>query len=97
VANGESVSWLMIEAGWKVEAADGKEVGTVEEVAGDSSHDIFNGLSVVTGLLRKPRYVPAELVTRIQEGRVHLSIGHDEVERLGEHREPPPSAQIKPG
>jgi hypothetical protein len=86
----------MIEPGWTVEAADGDEVGSVEEVAGDSSHDIFNGLTVATRLLRRPRYVPAELVSEIVEGRVRLSIGREEVEQLAEHREPPPSEQIRP-
>jgi hypothetical protein len=93
----EPVSWLLIERGWKVEAADGSEIGTVEETVGDSGLDIFNGLTVATGLLRKARYVPAELVAEISEGTVRLSIGPDDAERLDEHREPPPSEQIRPG
>jgi hypothetical protein len=96
VSEAEPVSWLMIEPGWTVVTAGGDEVGTVEEVAGDSSHDIFNGLTVATRLLRRPRYVPAELVAEIVEGQVRLAIGRDEVERLEEHREPPPSEQIRP-
>ena len=31
----DPVSWLMIEPGWRVEAADGEEVGRVLEVTGD--------------------------------------------------------------
>jgi hypothetical protein len=92
----EPVSWLLIERGWKVEAADGSEIGSVEETVGDSGLDIFNGLTVATGLLRKARYVPSELVAEIREGQVQLSIDSDEVERLDEHEEPPPSQQIRP-
>src|SRR5207244_9492322 len=68
----EPVSWLMIEPGWKVVAADGTEIGRVEDVTGDSNADIFNGLSISTGLLARPRYVPAELVAEIFEGSVQI-------------------------
>jgi len=86
----------LIERGWRVEAAHGIEVGKVEETVGDSTHDIFSGLTVATGLLGRPRYVPAEKVAEITEGRVRLSIGADEFERLGENHEPPPSERILP-
>ncbi len=92
----EPVSWLLIERGWNVEATDGTEVGKVEEVVGDSGHDIFSGLTVASGLLKRPRYVPAENVGEITEGRVRLSISADEFERLGEYEEPPPSERILP-
>jgi len=81
----EPVSWFLIEKGWKVVGADGTEIGKVEEVEGDSNHDIFNGLAVSTGLLHPPRYVPAELVAEIVEGTVRLSIGKDELKRLAAH------------
>ena len=44
----DPVSWLLIEAGWKVLAADGSEVGKVDEVTGDSNADIFDGLAIAT-------------------------------------------------
>jgi hypothetical protein len=91
----EPVSWLMIEKHWDVVGSDGEKLGTVEEVVGDSSHDIFNGLVVGSGLLHRPRYVPAELVSEIVEGRVTLSIGKGEFDRLEEHSEPPPTKQIQ--
>ena len=81
----EPVSWFLIGKGWKVVGADGTEIGKVEEVEGDSNHDIFNGLAVSTGLLHPPRYVPAELVAEIVEGTVRLSIGKDELKRLAAH------------
>jgi uncharacterized protein YrrD len=91
----EPVSWLMIEKPWDVVGSDGEELGTIEEVVGDSNHDIFNGLVVGAGLLHRPRYVPAELVSEIVEGRVTLAIGQDEFDRLEEHSEPPPTKQIQ--
>jgi uncharacterized protein YrrD len=82
----ELVSWLVIEPGWTVEASDGKEVGAVHEVLGDAEADIFDGLAVVHGVLKRARYVPAERVGEITEGRVALTIAADEFTRLGEHR-----------
>jgi hypothetical protein len=71
-------------------------VGSVDEVVGDSSDDIFNGLSVSTSLLGRPRYVPSEQVGSITEGRIQLTLSKAEVERLGEYEEPPTSAEILP-
>jgi hypothetical protein len=87
----DPVSWFVIERGWEVVGSDGDKLGTVEEVLGDSSLDIFDGLSVGAGLLGKPRYVPAELVEEIVEGSITLSIGPDEFGRLGEHEAPTPT------
>jgi uncharacterized protein YrrD len=81
----EPVSWLMIEPGWTVEASDGNEVGTVHEVLGDASADIFDGLAVSHGLLKRARYVPAERVGEIIEGRVALALTAREFKRLPEH------------
>jgi len=71
---GDPVSWLVIESGWKVVDSQGEEVGSVDEVVGDSSNDIFNGLSISTSLLGRPRYVPSEQVGTITQGRVQLKL-----------------------
>ena len=92
----EPVSWLMIETGWKVVAVDGTEVGEVDEVAGDSSVYIFDGLAIATSALGKPRYVPSELIAEITEGVVRLSLSSEQVEQLGEYLEPATSAEIDP-
>jgi len=84
----DPVSWFVIERGWDVMGSEGSKLGTVDEVLGDPEHDIFDGLSVATGLLAKPRYVPGELVEEIVEGSVRLSIGQEEVERLDEYDAP---------
>ncbi len=92
----DPVSWLVIERGWTVRAAGGEEVGSVEETVGDSSRDIFNGLTVATGLFSKARYVPAESVKQISDGEVELALTPAEFESLGEYEEPPPSERIRP-
>jgi hypothetical protein len=86
----------LIRRGWKVLAADGGEAGEVDEVAGDDTEDIFDGLAIATSALGKPRYVPAEQVVEITEGVVRLSISQEQVEQLGEYLEPATSAEIEP-
>jgi hypothetical protein len=92
----DPVSWFVIEPGWKVVDASGEEIGTVDEVIGDSSDDIFNGLAVATSLLGQPRYVPAEQVGTIVEGSVELVITKDQIAQLREFAEPATTAEILP-
>jgi len=92
----DPVSWFMIEPGWKVVDDKGDDIGRVEDVVGDSNADIFNGLSVTTGLLAGAHYVPAESVGIITEGRIHLQLSHEEVRNLDKHDKPPPSEEILP-
>jgi hypothetical protein len=94
VSGDDPVSWFVIEPGWKVTAAGGEQIGHVESIIGDTGKDIFNGLAVATGLLRKARYVPAELVTEITEGNVHLSISERDADSLAPYDEPPPSEEF---
>jgi len=86
----------MIRPGWKVYASDGTEVGSVDEVAGDENVDIFDGLAVAASALGKPKYVPAENVTTIEEGRVNLALTSAEFEGTSEFLEPATSAEIEP-
>jgi uncharacterized protein YrrD len=89
------VSWLVIEPGWSVVAADGEEIGKVDEVVGDASTDIFNGLAVSTGLLGKPKYVPAESVGEIVDGQVRVDLPADAVDNLDDHDPAPPSTELR--
>lgn len=82
MSEGDPVAWIMIEAGWEVVDSEGADVGRVEEVEGDTSADIFNGLLISTGLFSGKRYVPSEQVGEIREGRVHLLLAGEQVERL---------------
>ena len=95
-AMADPVAWVMIETGWKVVASDGSEVGEVDEVSGDSGADIFDGLAIATSMFGKPRYVPSEQVAEITEGTVRLALTREQVEHLGEYREPATSARIEP-
>ncbi len=89
-------SWLSIARGWKVVAADGKQIGEVDEVIGDPDSDIFDGLSIATSALGQPRYVRAEQVARIEQGSVHLSLGDAQAAQLEEYLQPATSAEIEP-
>lgn len=91
---GDPVAWLVIETGWEVVGRDGERLGEVKEVIGDTNADIFHALSVSTGLLKKPKYAPAESVTEIVDGRVTLDLVKDDFERLDEYDEPPPSERF---
>src|SRR5574340_971113 len=93
---GDPVSWLLIQPGWKVVAADGTEVGRVDEVAGDDTRDIFDGLAVATSALGKPRYVPSEIVGSITDGVVRLTVSTAEAAGLSEYLEPATSAELEP-
>jgi hypothetical protein len=92
----DPVSWLMIEPGWRVVAADGEDVGRVEEVVGDSSHDIWDGLGVASGILARPQYVAAEQVAEIVDGQIRLSLTKEQFRHLGEYEQPPTTAEIEP-
>lgn len=91
----DPVSWLVVEPGWAVVGSDGTEVGKVDEIIGDSGEDIFNGLSVSSGVLGRPKYVPAERVTEIVEGEVRLDLPAGAIEHLDDHEQQPPSAQFR--
>lgn len=69
----DPVSWLLIEPGWEVVGADGESLGKVHEVVGEPEEDIFDGLQVSPGALGETKYVPAEEVGEITEGRVQLT------------------------
>jgi hypothetical protein len=69
----DPVSWLLVEPGWEVVDPDGESAGKVDEVLGDKEADIFDGLQVTSGVLGESRYVPAEEVGEITEGRVQLT------------------------
>jgi hypothetical protein len=92
----DPVSWLLVEPGWKVVDAQGEEIGRVEAVTGDSNADIFDGLSISTGMLSRPKYVPAEQVAEIVDGTVRLALGKDAVDSLGEYDEPAESIDVEP-
>jgi hypothetical protein len=92
----DPVSWLVIRPGWKVLAADGTEVGTVDELVGDEGEDIFDGISISVTAIGQPRYVVAEHVARIEPGEVHLSLDHEAAAQLPQYRQPATSLAVEP-
>ncbi|HLY93905.1 MAG TPA: PRC-barrel domain-containing protein, partial [Gaiellaceae bacterium] len=70
----DPVAWTMIERGWSVCDSTGEEIGKVGELTGDEDHDIFDGLTINTGVLGGTKYVPSEHVSQIREGVVVLAI-----------------------
>jgi hypothetical protein len=92
----DPVSWLMIEPGWRVVDAGGEEIGHIEAVTGDSNADIFDGLSIASGMLSRPKYVPAEQVGEITQGTVALTIDRAGFDALGEYDEPAESIDVEP-
>jgi uncharacterized protein YrrD len=79
----DPVAWTVVERGWDVVDASGDKLGHVDEVRGDPNADIFDGIVVTEGLFRGNRYVPSEQVGTIVDGEVRLTLGKDELERLG--------------
>ncbi|HZT16457.1 MAG TPA: DUF2171 domain-containing protein [Gaiellaceae bacterium] len=92
----DPASWLSIEPGWRVDAADGTEVGRVEEVTGDSNADIFDGLAISFSLLGKQHYVPSEQVGEITQGAVRLKLDRAAIQRLPEFDEPAEEIEVEP-
>jgi uncharacterized protein YrrD len=84
----DPVAWLVVEAGWEVVSSDGDKVGAIDEVLGDKNADIFDGLAVAPGVLKKAKYVPSERVGEIVEGRVALELTKAEFDALDEYEQP---------
>jgi hypothetical protein len=94
--NERPLSWLVIERGWTVVAADGVEVGRIDSVVGDANADIFDGLAVAGSAVTTPRYVPAENVGEITSGRVAIDLDASSFERLPPYEPPAPTREIVP-
>jgi hypothetical protein len=84
----DPVAWINIESGWTVFDAQGEEIGRVHELAGDENADIFDGLVIRHAALAKDKYVPAEQVTQILEGEVHLSLTREQIDASENYTEP---------
>ena len=63
-------------------AAGGEEVGKVREVIADEQKDIFSGVTLDTGLLSGPRFVPAEMIEEMTDDVVTLVITVERAEEL---------------
>jgi uncharacterized protein YrrD len=81
----DPVAWLVVEPGWDVVSSDGEKIGVVDEVLGDKNADIFDGFAVDQGLLKKAKYMPAEQVGEIVEGRITLDLTKAECDELDDY------------
>jgi uncharacterized protein YrrD len=80
---GPPISYLVLEKGAPVHAADGEKVGHVNEVRADLQNDIFDGLVVDRSLLPgDDRMVPADQVEEIYERGVVLKLDASAFETL---------------
>jgi uncharacterized protein YrrD len=73
VEQGLPIAYRVLGKGVPVVASDGEQVGTVHHVVAAPEEDIFHGLVIATGTLKR-RFVPASEVSSIREGGVELSI-----------------------
>lgn len=80
------IAWPALQKGTPIYTSDGEEIGKVASVIADEQKDIFSGLTFRAGLLDSARFVPADLVTQLTDGGVHLSIESSDAERLEAYR-----------
>jgi hypothetical protein len=92
----DPVSWLQIEQGWNVVTSDGSSVGTVAQIEGDKSADIFDGLAVESGEPKQVRYVAGEQVGAIYPGEVTLKIAAAETATLAPFQAAAPQTTWRP-
>ena len=85
---GAPISYLALEEGTAVYAADGDEVGQVAHVLADEEEDIFDGIVISHGLGRHT-FADAEQIGAIHERGVALTITAAEAEALPEPAENP--------
>jgi len=85
---GAPISYLALEEGTPVFAADGDEVGHVAHVLADEEEDIFDGIVISHGLGRHT-FADAEQIGEIHERGVALTITAAEAEALPEPAENP--------
>ena len=69
---------MTLDAGTRIAASDGTEVGRVHEVIADRQKDIFSGITFRDGMLGGERFVPAALIDRITADEVLLSVASNE-------------------
>jgi hypothetical protein len=85
MADEEVISWMALEEGTEVVAADGESVGKVAKVIADVQKDIFSGITFRTGLLSTQRFAPAALVETITPQAVRLSVSSTEADELEDY------------
>ena len=78
----EAASWRTIRYGGTMAGADGTSLGTIVEVLGSDSEDIFHGLRVQLHGEHNDRVVPADDVTTITPEGVGTDLAAEDVAAL---------------
>ena len=76
------LAWSAILENTPVAVADGTEVGTIREVLGSDTEDIFHGIVVGEGLLSRDVFVPAARVASITNKRITTDLTAEELREL---------------
>ena len=82
MSNTDPIGWRGIVYETPVTTIDGARVGTVREVLGSDSEDIFHGLRVGLAEGRRDVMVPADNVTTMSTAGVGLDLSRSAVEAL---------------
>jgi uncharacterized protein YrrD len=81
VSSGETpIAWPALETGTLVYSSDGHELGAVGDVVADRQKDIFSGIVIHPGLLKRKVFAPADAVAAITDKGVTLDITADEAD-----------------
>ena len=80
---GEPISYLVLEEGTPVFAADGEEVGHVAHVLADEEQDVFDGIVIAHGLGHHA-FADADQCAAIHEHGVTLTVTGAEAQSLPE-------------
>ena len=82
MSNIDPVGWRGIVYGTPVKAVDGSRVGTIREVLGSDSEDIFHGLRVGLASGHPDVMVPSDNVTTMSAAEIGLDLPRSAVEAL---------------
>jgi hypothetical protein len=78
----DPIGWRGVVYGTPVTTVDGVRVGTIREVLGSDSEDIFHGLRVGLAGGRRDVMVPADNVTTLSAAEIGLDLSRSAVEGL---------------
>ncbi len=86
MTDNDPISWRTVVYGTAVVAADGSKVGTVKEVLGSDSEDIFHGIRVATDDDRD-LMIPSAEISSLTRSAVTSSLSPDEIKALPSYDE----------
>jgi hypothetical protein len=78
----DAVGWRGIVYGTPVATGDGTRVGTVREVLGSDSEDIFHGLRVALARGHRDVMISADNVTSMSTAEIRVDLSRSDVEAL---------------